>query len=170
MAQHDYNLADDNGAAFRADANLLFQAIASMNSGATQPATRFANMGWFDTANNLMKVRNESNAAWITIAEKTATDCNPYHGTVALEAAVMAWTAKILTRTAASIPTMPAAVAGAVGPAAVPSTVRPSPVPSSSTARSSTTRPAVATVAMVEMEETAHSPTTVATTHPTTVK
>ena len=74
MSQHDYNLADDNGAAFRIDANLLFQAIASMNSGATAPPTTFANIGWFDTANNLMKVRKEDDSGWITVAEKAATE------------------------------------------------------------------------------------------------
>ena len=92
MAQHDYDLADATGAAFRADFNLLAQAIASLNSGATEPATRFANMGWFDTANNLLKQRNDADLAWIVVAEKTATTWKSYHGTVALEDAAMAWT------------------------------------------------------------------------------
>ena len=93
MAQHDYDIANASGASVRADLNLVFAAIASNNSGATAPPTTFANQWWFDTANNLLKQRNEANAAWIVVAEKTATDWKSYHGTVALEAAVMAWTA-----------------------------------------------------------------------------
>ena len=97
MSQHDYDLADASGAAFRADANLLFLAIASMNSGSSEPATKFANMGWFDTANNLMKVRKEDNSGWITIAEKTATEWKPYWKTALMDAAFQAKDENIAT-------------------------------------------------------------------------
>ena len=66
MAQHDYNIANQSGADFRSDLNDALSAIASTNSGDTAPATTFANQLWIDTANNLLKIRNEANSAWIT--------------------------------------------------------------------------------------------------------
>lgn len=93
MSQHDYDIANGSGATVRADLNLALAAIATNNSGATAPSTTFANQWWFDETTNLMKQRDEANTAWITVAEKTATDWNLYQGTVALTAAVMAWTA-----------------------------------------------------------------------------
>lgn len=86
MAQHDHDIANASGAAVRADLNLLFAAIASNNSGATAPSTTFANMWWFDTANNLLKQRDEANTAWITVAEKDATNWKPYWNTGLLSA------------------------------------------------------------------------------------
>lgn len=38
-----------------------------MNSGATAPSTTVANMFWYDTANDQIKIRNEANSGWITI-------------------------------------------------------------------------------------------------------
>ena len=67
MAQHDYVIDNQASAAARADLNNLFQAIASQNSGATAPTTTYANMFWYDTANDLLKMRNEANSAWITL-------------------------------------------------------------------------------------------------------
>lgn len=66
MAQHDYNIANQSGADFRSDLNDALSAIASTNSGDTAPGTTFANQLWIDTANNLLKIRNEANSAWIT--------------------------------------------------------------------------------------------------------
>ena len=42
MAQHDYNLANQSGADFRADLNNALSAIVTVNSGATEPTTTFA--------------------------------------------------------------------------------------------------------------------------------
>ena len=67
MAQHDYVIDNQASAAARADLNSLFQAIASQNSGATAPTTTYANMIWYDTANDLLKMRNEANSGWITV-------------------------------------------------------------------------------------------------------
>ena len=66
MSQHDLNIANQSGADFRSDLNDALSAIASTNSGDTSPATTFANQLWIDTANNLLKIRNEANSAWIT--------------------------------------------------------------------------------------------------------
>jgi flagellar basal body rod protein FlgF len=65
MSQHDYNLADQAGAAFRADLNDALAAIVSQNSGATAPATTFAYQLWADTAEGRLKQRNAANGAWL---------------------------------------------------------------------------------------------------------
>lgn len=67
MSQHDYNIANQSGAAFRADLNTALQAIAELNSGATEPATTFAYQLWADTANDILKQRNAANTAWISV-------------------------------------------------------------------------------------------------------
>src|SRR6185369_1139440 len=58
------------GAAFRADLNNALGAIVTTNSGAAAPSTTFGNMLWIDTTNNLVKKRNNANAAWQTFASK----------------------------------------------------------------------------------------------------
>ena len=67
MAQHDYNIANQSGAAFRADLNNALSAIVSQNSGAAEPSTTYAYMPWADTTNGLFKIRNAANSAWITL-------------------------------------------------------------------------------------------------------
>lgn len=68
MAQHDYVIANDTAANVRADINDAFAAIASNNSGATAPATTYANQWWYDTATDTLKIRSEANDAWISVA------------------------------------------------------------------------------------------------------
>lgn len=67
MAQHDYNVANQGFPQFRADMNLAFAAIQSNNSGASAPTTTTAFMWWYDTINNILKMRNAANTAWIDI-------------------------------------------------------------------------------------------------------
>ena len=74
MAQHDYNIANQSGADFRSDLNNALSAIASTNSGDTSPTTTFANQLWIDTANNVLKIRNEGNSAWITTGISITAD------------------------------------------------------------------------------------------------
>ena len=74
MAQHDYVIDNQSSASARADLNSLFQAIASRNSGATAPTTTYANMIWYDTANDLLKMRNEANSGWITLGTVDQTN------------------------------------------------------------------------------------------------
>lgn len=68
MAQHDYNIANNPGAAVRADINALAEAIASLNSGSSAPSITFPNMWWIDNTNSLLKIRNNANTSWITVA------------------------------------------------------------------------------------------------------
>ena len=67
MAQHDYDIANQSGANFRADLNNALDAIVSNNSGSTAPSTTFAYEWWIDTSANVLKLRNSANNAWITL-------------------------------------------------------------------------------------------------------
>jgi hypothetical protein len=67
MAQHDYVIANQSGAAFRADLNNALAAIVSQNSGAAEPSVTYAYMPWADTTNGLFKIRNAANSGWITL-------------------------------------------------------------------------------------------------------
>ena len=67
MAQHDYDLANGTGAAFRSDANAALAAILTLNSGASEPTTRQAYMLWADTTAGQLKIRNAANNAWIVV-------------------------------------------------------------------------------------------------------
>lgn len=74
MAQHDYIISNQSGAAFRGDLNSGLAAIVSQNSGATQPSTTYAYQWWADTTTGLLKIRNAANSAWITVG--TLADAN----------------------------------------------------------------------------------------------
>ena len=74
MAQHDNNLVNQSGADFRADLNNALSAIATNNSGANQPSTTFAYEWWIDTTNNVIKLRNSANNAWITLPISITAD------------------------------------------------------------------------------------------------
>ena len=74
MAQHDYIIANQSGAAFRSDLNNGLAAIVSQNSGAAQPSTTYAYQWWADTTTGLLKLRNAANNAWITVG--TLADVN----------------------------------------------------------------------------------------------
>lgn len=67
MSQHDLTIANQGFPAFRSDLNDALQALGSQSSGATAPSTTFANMIWYDTANNIVKMRNEDNDAWVSL-------------------------------------------------------------------------------------------------------
>ena len=73
MATHDYDIANQSGANFRSDLNNCLDAIVSNNSNSSAPSTTFAYMLWVDTANNLLKLRNSANNAWITLPLSVTT-------------------------------------------------------------------------------------------------
>jgi hypothetical protein len=74
MAQHDYVIENQSGAAFRADLNNGLAAIVSQNSGTSQPSTTYAYQWWADTTTGLLKIRNAANNAWVTVG--TLADVN----------------------------------------------------------------------------------------------
>ena len=68
MSQHDFNIANQSFPATRADLNNALVALASNSSGDAEPATKYANQWWYETDTNTLKLRNEANDAWISIA------------------------------------------------------------------------------------------------------
>ena len=73
MATHDYVIANASGAAVRSDLNDALAAIVSNNSSSSEPATTYAYQWWADTSNNVLKIRNSGNNAWITLRELDGT-------------------------------------------------------------------------------------------------
>jgi len=74
MAQHDYVINNQSAPNARSDINNVLQAILTHNSGATAPATMVANMIWYDTSTDLLKIRNEANTGWITLGTVDQTN------------------------------------------------------------------------------------------------
>ena len=68
MSQHDFNIGNQLFPATRTDLNNALVALASNSSGASAPATTYANQFWYETDTNKLKIRNEANSAWIEIA------------------------------------------------------------------------------------------------------
>lgn len=73
MSQHDMNLANQAGAAFRADLNNALAALVSLSSGAAAPSPTFAFQFWADTSTGILKVRNSANTAWVDVGTLSAT-------------------------------------------------------------------------------------------------
>ena len=67
MSQHDFDIANQTASSARADINNALQALASLSSLSTAPTTPYANMLWYDTGTNILKMRNEANSAWINV-------------------------------------------------------------------------------------------------------
>jgi hypothetical protein len=74
VAQHDYVIANGTGAAVRSDLNGALGAIATNNSGATEPTTTYAYQWWPDTTTGLLKIRNAANSAWVTVGTLASTN------------------------------------------------------------------------------------------------
>ena len=67
MSQHDFDIANQTSSNARADINNALKALASTSSGTTAPSTTYANMLWYDTSANILKMRAEADDAWINI-------------------------------------------------------------------------------------------------------
>ena len=67
MFQHDMEIDNAKSLDFRNDLNSAFAALASQSAGGSKPATTYANMIWYDSANDKVMMRNEANNAWITL-------------------------------------------------------------------------------------------------------
>ena len=67
MPQHDMIIDNAAGASVRAEINLALAALATNSSGAAAPATTSAYQMWADTASDMMKIRNPTNTAWISL-------------------------------------------------------------------------------------------------------
>ena len=73
MATHDYVIANGTGAAVRTDLNNALAAIVSNNSSSSAPATTYAYQWWADTSNNILKIRNSANNAWVELLQLDGT-------------------------------------------------------------------------------------------------
>lgn len=67
MAQHDYVIANQTFPNTRTDLNSAFAASVSQNSGASAPSTTYAYQLWYDTGNDILKMRNADDDAWIDL-------------------------------------------------------------------------------------------------------
>ena len=76
MSQNDLTIANQGFASFRSDLNSALQALGSTNSGTSAPSTTFANQLFYDTANNILKIRNEDNDAFISLFTLDQTNDN----------------------------------------------------------------------------------------------
>lgn len=69
MSQHDYNITTQPPAALLADLNAALCAIATNNSGAAAPNPSFPYQWWADTRKKLLRIRNATNTAWVTVGK-----------------------------------------------------------------------------------------------------
>ena len=67
MATHDYVIDNASGSAVRTDLNNVLQAVLTNNSSGSAPSTTAAYMLWADTSNNILKMRNSADNAWINL-------------------------------------------------------------------------------------------------------
>ena len=67
MAQHDYVIDNSTGANVRADINNVLQAIATNNSGSSDPSTTLASQFFADTSAGIMKLRNTANSGYVNL-------------------------------------------------------------------------------------------------------
>tara|TARA_R100000234_G_scaffold29286_1_gene16928 strand:- start:381 stop:1595 length:1215 start_codon:yes stop_codon:yes gene_type:complete len=73
MATHDYDIANQSGAAFRTDLNNALAAIQSNNSNSSSPSTTVAYQFWADTSAGTLKIRNAANNDWIELLQLDGT-------------------------------------------------------------------------------------------------
>jgi hypothetical protein len=69
MAQHDYNIANLAGAAFRADLNDALAAIRTNNSGSGQPASKFAYQWYVDSDDHALYIGNGGGTDYIEVGD-----------------------------------------------------------------------------------------------------
>ena len=67
MSQHDLDIANQTASSARADINSALKALGSTSSGSSAPSTTYANMLWYDTSSNTLKMRTEADDQWISI-------------------------------------------------------------------------------------------------------
>lgn len=67
MAQHDYNIANQTASDARTDINNVLQAIATNNSGTGVPTATFPNQWFYDTDDQLLKIRNNTTTTYLNV-------------------------------------------------------------------------------------------------------
>lgn len=74
MSQNSLVVPNGTGASVRAAVNSALDTLKTQNSGSSAPGTTSAYMLWADTTNDLLKIRNAANTAWITIGRLSLTN------------------------------------------------------------------------------------------------
>ena len=67
MAQHDYNIANQTASDARTDINNVLEAIATNNSGTGVPTATFPNQWFYDTNDQLLKIRNNTTTTYLNV-------------------------------------------------------------------------------------------------------
>ena len=67
----DFNLDDQPGAAFRAELNTNLTALQTFSASGTAPTTTAAYMLWADSTNNVVSIRDSSDAQWNSLFSDT---------------------------------------------------------------------------------------------------
>lgn len=67
MAQHDYIIANQTASDARTDINNVLQAIATNNSGTDVPTATFPNQWFYDTNDQLLKIRNSTTTTYLNV-------------------------------------------------------------------------------------------------------
>ena len=73
MPNHDYVIANASGAAVRSDLNGALAAIVSNNSSSSEPSATYPYQWWADTTNQVLKIRNSGDNAWVTLRRLDGT-------------------------------------------------------------------------------------------------
>lgn len=71
MSQNSIVIANGTGAAVRTALNNALDSLSCDFSGVSEPGTTWALMKWADTTNNILKIRNLGNTAWISFMDLT---------------------------------------------------------------------------------------------------
>lgn len=74
MSQSTLTVNDGSGSSVLTQLNAALQALATSSSGTAAPTTTYPYQFWADTTNNLWKMRNAGNTAWVTLGALGASD------------------------------------------------------------------------------------------------
>jgi hypothetical protein len=97
VAQHDYSIANQTGAQFRADLNNALEAIVTQNSDEvtlTPPSSPFAYQYYIDTTNDILYQRNGANSTWTSIRK---VDTAAFHLYRESQGTIQTWEADLGT-------------------------------------------------------------------------
>lgn len=71
--QTDLSLANQQAIDFRLELNNHLEALVTLSSGDSAPSATFPFQLWADTTNDILKIRNEANSAWVVVGTLGAT-------------------------------------------------------------------------------------------------
>lgn len=70
MSQHPRSVPSGSGLAVREGFNNALDSAFTLNSGPSAPASPQAGLLWLDTATGILKIRNDTNTAWVDLADR----------------------------------------------------------------------------------------------------